>query len=57
MTPEDESRLAMKLEENARSLHARSSAAAWLGGALWLRFRALLAEETAAGLRRRAERR
>lgn len=57
MTPEEEERLALKLSRDALDLHARSRKASWIGAALWLRFRALLAEETAAGLRRKARRR
>jgi len=56
MTPEEEERLALKLSRDALDLHARSRKAGWIGAALWLRFRALLAEETASGLRRKARR-
>jgi len=54
MTPEEERELALKLSRDALHLHERSRTAGWIGAAIWLRFRALLAEETAAGLRRKA---
>jgi len=57
MTPEQEAALALKLSREALRLHERSRIAGWFGEAVWFRFRALLAEETAEGLRRRARRR
>ena len=55
MTPEEEQELAVKLSRDALRLHERSRQAGWIGASVWLRFRAVLAEETAAGLRRRAK--
>lgn len=55
MPPEEERALAVKLSREALSLHQRSRTASWLGASIWLRFRALLAEEAAAGLRRKAK--
>lgn len=55
MSPEEEEALAMKLSREALGLHQRSRTASWLGASIWMRFRALLAEETAAGLRRKAK--
>lgn len=57
MTPEQEAALALKLSRKALRLHERSRIAGWFGAAVWFRFRALLAEETAEGLRRRSRRR
>ena len=54
MTPEDEKALALKLSRDALYLHERSRQAGWIGASIWLRFRALMCEETAARLRRRA---
>lgn len=53
MTPEDEKALALKLSREALQWHERSRQASWIGASIWLRFRALLCEETAARLRRR----
>lgn len=53
MTPDDERALAVKLSRDALSLHERSRKAGWIGASIWLRFRALMCEETAARLRRR----
>lgn len=55
MSPEEEEALAVVLSREALSLHQRSRVAVWFGASIWLRFRALLAEETAAGLRRKAK--
>lgn len=55
MTPEEEQELVVKLSRDALRLHERSRQAGWIGASVWLRFRALLAEETAAGLRRRGK--
>ncbi|MGH7019479.1 MAG: hypothetical protein ACREEY_06355 [Brevundimonas sp.] len=54
MTPDDERALAVKLSRDALQLHERSRKAGWIGASIWLRFRALICEETAARLRRRA---
>lgn len=54
MTPEQERELALKLSRDALYLHERSRTASWLGASIWLRFRALMCEETAVRLRRRA---
>jgi hypothetical protein len=56
MTPEQEAALALNLSRKALRLHERSRIAGWFGAAVWFRFRALLAEETAEGLRRKARR-
>lgn len=53
MTPDDERALAVKLSRDALQLHERSRKAGWIGASIWLRFRALMCEETAARLRRR----
>jgi hypothetical protein len=55
MTPDDERALAMKLSPDALRLNERSRKAAWIGASIWLRFRALLAEEIAASLRRKTK--
>lgn len=54
MTPNEEKELAAKLSRDALLLHDRSRRASWMGASIWLRFRALMCEETAARLRRRA---
>lgn len=54
MTPDDERALAVKLSREALHLHECSRKAGWIGASIWLRFRALVCEETAARLRRRA---
>lgn len=55
MMPEQERQLAVKLSRDALHLHERSRKAGWIGASIWLRFRAILAEETAARLRRRSD--
>ncbi len=55
MTPEDERALAVKLSRDALQLNERSRKAGWRGASIWLRIRAVLAEEVAAGLRRKAK--
>ncbi len=54
MTPNEEGQLAEKLSRDALYLHDRSRRASWIGASIWLRFRALMCEEAAARLRRRA---
>lgn len=56
MTPDDERELALKLSRDAHRLHERSRQASWIGASTWLRFRALMCEETAARLHRRSDR-
>jgi hypothetical protein len=54
VTPNEERQLAVKLSRDALLLHERSRRASWICVSIWLRLRALMYEETAARLRRRA---
>ncbi|WP_313001883.1 hypothetical protein [Brevundimonas sp.] len=56
MTPDDERELALKLSRDALRLRERSRQASWIGTSIWLRFRALMCEETAARLHRHSGR-
>nr|WP_314432285.1 hypothetical protein [uncultured Brevundimonas sp.] len=55
MTSDDERALAVKLSRDALQLHERSRKAGWIGASIWLRFRVLVCEEIAAGLRRKTK--
>lgn len=55
MTPDEESLVADRLEAEAARMHAESRRSRTRMGSLWLRFRALMREETAVRLRERAD--